>query len=859
MTNSAAVLADAAAYAAAVEEASRAAAAYYATGESTLDDDAYDRLARGIAAYEAAHPDEIHESSPTGKVAGGAAVGDVPHTVPMLSLDNVFSAEQFVSWTASLERRIGRPVAAWSVEPKLDGLAVAARYRAGRLERLITRGDGTAGEDVSHAAAAVVGLPERLYAPVTLEVRGEILMTNEQFEQGNAIRTEHGGAPSPTRATELRAPCAPRTGPTGWRRRSSRTGPCRSPVRGDHQDPHRAAPQRTPRVRRGARRAHGRGHGGGAGPGVHRGGVQARVEEIAALRAALPFGIDGIVIKADLAADQREAGSGTRAPRWAIAHKLPAVEKITRLLSVEWNVGRTGIIAPRAVLEPVEIDGSTVGYATLHNPADITRRDLRLGDQVMVYKAGDIIPRIEAPVAHLRTGDETPIAFPESCPQCGSEIDMSEQRWRCARGRNCRLVASVSYAAGRDQLDIEGLGATRVVQLVDAGLVTDFADLFTLERDQLLALDRMGETSTDNLLAAIETARSRPLSRVFCALGVRGTGRSMSRRIARYFATMDRIVAADAESLQRVDGIGKEKAAAVVEELAELAPLIGKLVRAGVTMTEPGATPPPEPGTEEQEGAGAGAELPLAGMKVVVTGAMTGALEKLSRNQMNELIERAGGKSSSSVSARTSLLVAGEKAGSKRTKAEGLGIRIADPEEFAELLADFLTGRAGRSRRPGQPGGPARPARPWGLSRWRRPLWRWPPWQRLWRRPRLGGTPGRRRSCRPCRRRRPGRPCGPCRSRGWSGPLSGARPELTGSAFESVRKWLSLTRYCIVRAWPCLAISGPMGAWTAVDGRPGVRGDAFSVRRTATQPCRPPAGPPRQGARAARRRPRPVR
>ncbi|MGW3437661.1 NAD-dependent DNA ligase LigA [Streptomyces bacillaris] len=703
MTNSAAVLADAAAYAAAVEEASRAAAAYYATGESTLDDDAYDRLARGIAAYEAAHPDEIHESSPTGKVAGGAAVGDVPHTVPMLSLDNVFSAEQFVSWTASLERRIGRPVAAWSVEPKLDGLAVAARYRAGRLEQLITRGDGTAGEDVSHAAAAVVGLPERLDAPVTLEVRGEILMTTEQFEQGNAIRTEHGGAPFAN----------PRNGAAGTLRAKDRAYRVETTFFAYGALPLAESGEIAETL---TELPHSELLAYVAGLGVHTAAateaapvrvstveeVQARVEEIAALRAALPFGIDGIVIKADLAADQREAGSGTRAPRWAIAHKLPAVEKITRLLSVEWNVGRTGIIAPRAVLEPVEIDGSTVGYATLHNPADITRRDLRLGDQVMVYKAGDIIPRIEAPVAHVRTGDETPIAFPESCPQCGSEIDMSEQRWRCTRGRNCRLVASVSYAAGRDQLDIEGLGATRVVQLVDAGLVTDFADLFTLERDQLLALDRMGETSTDNLLAAIGAARSRPLSRVFCALGVRGTGRSMSRRIARYFATMDHIVAADAESLQRVDGIGKEKAAAVVEELAELAPLIGKLVRAGVTMTEPGATPPPEPGTEEQEGAQAGAELPLAGMKVVVTGAMTGALEKLSRNQMNELIERAGGKSSSSVSARTSLLVAGEKAGAKRTKAEGLGIRIADPEEFAELLADFLSGGSTAVAEPGE-------------------------------------------------------------------------------------------------------------------------------------------------------------
>ncbi|MFB7217719.1 NAD-dependent DNA ligase LigA [Streptomyces sp. NPDC056227] len=697
MTNSAVVLADAASYAAAVEEASAAAAAYYAGGESTLDDDAYDRLVRGIAAYEEEHPQDVLAASPTGKVAGGAAGGDVPHTVPMLSLDNVFSAEQFATWTASLERRIGRPVAAWSVEPKLDGLAVAARYRSGRLERLITRGDGTAGEDVSHAVGTVVGLPEQLGEPVTIEVRGEILMTNEQFEQANTVRTEHGGDPFAN----------PRNGAAGTLRAKDRPytvemtffayGALPLPESGEltgtlAELPHSEVLRYV------------------AGLGVHTAAetdvaprtvttveqVQSRVEEIAALRASLPFGIDGIVIKADLAADQREAGSGTRAPRWAIAYKLPAVEKVTRLLGVEWNVGRTGIIAPRAVLEPVEIDGSTVSYATLHNPADITRRDLRLGDRVMVYKAGDIIPRIEAPVAHLRTGDEQPIVFPETCPQCGSEIDTSEQRWRCVRGRDCRLVASISYAAGRDQLDIEGLGATRVVQLVDAGLVTDFADLFTLEREQLLGLERMGETSTDNLLAAIETARTRPLSRVFCALGVRGTGRSMSRRIARYFASMDRIRAADVDTLQQVDGIGKEKAAGVVAELVELAPLIEKLVAARVTMVEPGATPPPEPGEEGADAAAAvaegetAAERPLDGMTVVVTGAMTGALEKLSRNQMNELIERAGGKSSSSVSKRTTLLVAGEKAGSKRTKAEDLGVRIAAPDEFAELIAEFL-------------------------------------------------------------------------------------------------------------------------------------------------------------------------
>lgn len=694
MTTPVAVIVDAVAYAQAVEDAVKASAAYYGGGTSVLDDDAYDRLVRGIAAWEAAHPDQVLPESPTGKVAGGAVEGDVPHTVAMLSLDNVFSAEEFTAWTASLARRTGHEVERFSVEPKLDGLAIAARYHQGRLTRLITRGDGTAGEDVSHAIGTVEGLPGELAEPLTLEVRGEVLMTTAQFEHANEVRTAHGGQPFAN----------PRNAAAGTLRAKERAytvpmtffGYGMLPVPGTDADT--AAGLDGLAHSELMARAAGLGVNTTAStavPGITAASVEqvlARVQEIAALRAQLPFGIDGIVVKADLAADQRAAGSGSRAPRWAIAYKLPAVEKITRLLEVEWNVGRTGIIAPRAVLEPVEIDGSTITYATLHNPADITRRDLRLGDHVMVHRAGDVIPRIEAPVAHLRTGEEQPIVFPESCPNCGSGIDTSEQRWRCEQGRNCHLVAALSYAAGRDQLDIEGLGHTRVVQLVEGGLVTDLAGLFALTREQLLGLERMGETSTDNLLAAIETAKGRPLSRVLCALGVRGTGRSMSRRIARYFATMDAIRAADAETIQRVEGIGTEKAPSIVAELAELAPLIDRLVAAGVNMTEPGATPPPAPGEEGAEAAeGGAAGGPLAGMTVVVTGAMTGALEQLGRNQMNELIERAGGRSSSSVSKKTTLVVAGEGAGSKRAKAESLGIRLAAPEEFAELVAYFLS------------------------------------------------------------------------------------------------------------------------------------------------------------------------
>ncbi|MFE2700314.1 NAD-dependent DNA ligase LigA [Streptomyces mirabilis] len=694
MTTPAAVIVDAAAYAQAVEDAVKASAAYYAGGTSVLDDDTYDRLVRGIAAWESAHPDEVLPDSPTGKVAGGAVEGDVPHTVPMLSLDNVFSPEEFTAWTASLARRIGHDVTRFGVEPKLDGLAIAARYTRGRLTRLITRGDGTAGEDVSHAIGTVEGLPAELTEPVTVEVRGEVLMTTAQFEHANEVRTAHGGQPFAN----------PRNAAAGTLRAKDRAytvpmtffGYALLPLPGTEgalaarlgEAAHSELMDRCGELGVNTTAAT-------AVPGTTAETAEqvlARVKEIAALRAELPFGIDGIVVKADLAVDQEAAGSGSRAPRWAIAYKLPAVEKITRLLEVEWNVGRTGIIAPRAVLEPVEIDGSTITYATLHNPADITRRDLRLGDHVMVHRAGDVIPRVEAPVAHLRTGEERPIVFPEVCPRCGSTIDTSEQRWRCENGRNCHLVAALSYAAGRDQLDIEGLGHTRVVQLVEAGLVADLADVFALTRDQLLALERMGETSTDNLLAAIGAAKGQPLSRVLCALGVRGTGRSMSRRIARYFATMDHIRAAGAEAMQRVEGIGTEKAPSIVAELAELAPLIDKLTAAGVNMTEPGATPPVTADDDADTGA-QGAEPaggPLTGMAVVVTGAMTGPLEKLSRNQMNELIERAGGRSSSSVSKKTTLVVAGEGAGSKRAKAEDLGIRLVTPDEFATLLADYV-------------------------------------------------------------------------------------------------------------------------------------------------------------------------
>ncbi|WP_308299821.1 helix-hairpin-helix domain-containing protein [Streptomyces sp. CJ_13] len=320
-------------------------------------------------------------------------------------------------------------------------------------------------------------------------------------------------------------------------------------------------------------------------------------------------------------------------------------------------------------------------YKTLHNPADIRRRDLHIGDTVTVYKAGDIIPRVQAAVARLRPAGATPVPLPEACPRCGGEINTAQERWRCAKGTSCALPALIEYAAGREMLDIDGLGKTYVAALVDSGDVTDVADLFSLTLDQLTVASGSSRRAV-KLAEQIEAAKARPLSRVFCALGVLGTGRSMSRRIARHFATMEAIRRADAAEMQDVEGIGPEKARVIVEQVAALAPVIDKLIAAGVSLHEP------------ETSATASAGGPLDGKVVVVTGKMAGPLEGFGRTEMNALIEKAGGRAGSGVSARTSVLVAAPSASgkpsSKAVKAADLGVEVLTPEAFAEMVADYL-------------------------------------------------------------------------------------------------------------------------------------------------------------------------
>ncbi|MFF9010670.1 NAD-dependent DNA ligase LigA [Streptomyces goshikiensis] len=668
-------------YEAALRRLREASQAYYGDGDSAMDDASYDRLRLALLAWETENPAEVAPGSPTTLVADGAApAGDVAHTTRLLSLDNVFDAEGLVAWGASVERRLGRaPAGGFTVEPKIDGAAVAARYRGGRLVRIVTRGDGSQGEDISHVIGQIDGLPERLAGEATVEVRGEVAFTQEQFEVANAVRVAHG---APVFAN-------PRNGTAGTLRAKDR--PYR--LRMTFWAYGAVELEGVPFLPAGATQAEalaavaaaGVRTTAAAGAGLHivddLAGAQQAVDAMAAMRAELPVGIDGVVIKLNDTAEQEAIGSGTRFPYWAIAVKLPAVERQTVLEDVVWEVGRTGVLAPTAVLAPVEIDGSTVTRATLHNPADIRRRDLHIGDTVTVYKAGDIIPRVQAAVALLRPAGAKPVPLPEGCPRCGGEINTAQERWRCAKGTSCALPALIEYAAGREMLDIDGLGKTYVAALVDSGDVTDVADLFTLTLEQLTAASGSSRRAA-KLAEQIEAAKARPLSRVFCALGVLGTGRSMSRRIARHFVTMEAIRRADAAEMQDVEGIGPEKAPVIVEQVAALAPVIDKLIAAGVTLHEPEAS------------ATASAGGPLDGKVVVVTGKMAGPLEGFGRTEMNALIEKAGGRAGSGVSARTSVLVcapsASGKPSSKAVKAAELGVEVLTPEAFAELVADYL-------------------------------------------------------------------------------------------------------------------------------------------------------------------------
>jgi DNA ligase (NAD+) len=650
---------------------------YYVLDQPTLADRAYDRLFRELQELETAHPELRTADSPTQRV-GAAPQSQLPkhtHLVPMLSLGNAFTDDEIVAWDERIERLVGDAVRStgYTAELKIDGAAVSLTYRDGVFVTGATRGNGSVGEDVTPNLRTIRDIPLRLRAdgpapPPLIEIRGEVYMPFDRFERMNQARAADGDPvfanPRNAAAGALRQLDPAITAERPLRFFGYAVAVRRSPLPFDRQwhlldtlaawgipvAPHRARCRTL-------------------------GDVAAWAHEVEhRTRAALNFAIDGGVVKVDSLALQEELGVvGGREPRWAVARKFAPDIASTRLLDIGVNVGRTGALNPYAMLEPVEIGGTTVKLATLHNFDLIAEKDLRVGDWVQVKRAGEVIPQVIAPLPDRRQGRTLPVTkAPTHCPVCGTAVerDPEEVAIFCPNvacpGR--RLEALVHFAS-RGAMDIRGLSYARIEQLVTANLITDVADIFALTGEQLEGLDRFAEKSAANLVAAIDESRTRPLSRLLFGLGIRHVGSTAAEVLARQFGTLDALAEASEEEIVAVRGIGAIIGRAVVAFFADRTArqLVTKLRRAGVNFTEPRSV----------DTAGA-----LKGLTVVITG----TLPTLSRDRATEVIERAGGRVTSSVSKATNLLVAGAEAGSKLDKARSLGTEVIDEAELLRRL-----------------------------------------------------------------------------------------------------------------------------------------------------------------------------
>jgi DNA ligase (NAD+) len=644
---------------------------YYVLDAPTISDAEYDRLFRELRELEEAHPTLRVADSPTLRVGAppASALAKHVHLVPMLSLGNAFDDEELAGWEERLVRLVGEDVrkVGYSAELKIDGAAVSLTYRDGVLATGATRGNGVIGEEVTANLRTIREIPLRLRGdriPPVLEIRGEVYMPFDRFERMNEERVRAGepvfanprnaaaGAlrqldPAITAARPLRffgyAVAAPARSPLPFRTQSELLDSLAAwgiPV----------APER----RRCATLAEVAAH-------AH------HVEHTA--RAALNFAIDGLVVKVDDLGLQDELGIvGGREPRWAIARKFAPDIATTRLLEIAVNVGRTGVLTPFAVLEPVEIGGVTVKLATLHNADYVAEKDLRKGDLVQVKRAGEVIPQVIGPVPEEGRRRGRRWTMPETCPRCGTptERDEEEAATYCPNVA-CpgRRIEALTHFASRHAMDIRGLSYQRLQQLLDAGLIADAADLYDLTAEQLVDLERFAEKSARSLVEAIAASKAQPLSRLLFALGIRHVGQNVAQLLARHFGSLDALAAASEEEVSGVSGIGDVIAQAVVGWFADPAArrLVTKLRERGVKFTEP------------RSAAAGGA---LKGKTVVITG----TLPTLSRSQATELVESNGGRVTSSVSKQTSFIVVGEEAGSKLEKARTLGVETIDEAEL---------------------------------------------------------------------------------------------------------------------------------------------------------------------------------
>ncbi|AOV18481.1 DNA ligase (NAD(+)) LigA [Acidihalobacter aeolianus] len=663
---------------------------YYVLDDPEISDAEYDVLLRELQALEAEHPELVIPDSPTQRVgakpAGG--FGEVRHRVPMLSLENCFDDDELAAFDRRVRERLGVEEAiGYVAEPKLDGLALSLRYEDGHLVQGATRGDGTTGEDITQNVRTIASIPLRLRgkAPKVLEVRGEVYMPRAGFERMNAEAAERGD--------KLFA--NPRNAAAGSLRQLDPQITAARPLAfyayGLGETGDWPVPPRHSAVLEALR---------GFGLPVSReircveglDGCLEYYRDIGRRRAELPYEIDGVVYKVDNLAWQAELGFVARAPRFAIAHKFPAEEMPTRVLGVEFQVGRTGALTPVARLEPVFVGGVTVSNATLHNMDEVARKDVRVGDTVIVRRAGDVIPEVARVLTERRPADTQPVELPTACPVCGSEVVRVEGEAvaRCSGGLICpaQRKESVRHFASRRAMDIEGLGEKLIDQLVDAGLIDHVDGIYRLTRDQLVGLDRMGEKSADNLLAAIERSRHTELARFLYALGIREVGEATARALARHFGSLEALVeAAEADllterdedikpkdrypRLQSVEDVGPVVARQVCHFIAEPRNrnVIAALRDLGVVW----------PDIADRAVAG---DSRLVGKTYV----LTGTLEGFSRDQAKAALEALGARVSSSVSGKTTAVIAGADPGSKLAKAEKLGVQVLDEAGLRTLL-----------------------------------------------------------------------------------------------------------------------------------------------------------------------------
>ncbi len=648
---------------------------YHELDAPEIPDSKYDALYRELRELEQAHPELVTPESPTQSVGShpSEAFAPVEHGSPMLSLENVFTAEEMNEFDRRLAGHLDEEgEREYCAEPKLDGVALSLLYESGRLVRAATRGDGRVGEDVTHTARTIRSIPDRLTGadvPPRLEVRGEVFMPLSDFAAYNQRAGQE----------DEKTLVNPRNAAAGALRQ---------------KDPEEAARRRLDFFAHGVARVTDVPAVSGQSELLRSmeswglkvcpetrsvtgaSGCQAYYQGIAARRDDFDYALDGVVYKLERFDLRDQAGAASHAPRWAVAQKFPAEEKLTTVRAIEYQVGRTGAVTPVARLEPVFVGGATVSNATLHNYGELLRKDVREGDTVIVRRAGDVIPQVVRSLPERREGDPPVPALPENCPECGSKVVRPEDEAvaRCTGGLICSAQRrqALMHFASRGAMDIEGLGEVLVSQLVEQGLTQNPADIYALTLEQLNELERLADKSSTNLLASIERSKSTTFARFLFALGIREVGQVTAAALARYFGSLEALREADEDELQEAPDVGEIVARRVQEffQRQENLRIVEALVEHGVRWPTEETVSAPSTG-------------PLRGKTLV----LTGMLEGMTRDEARERIVQAGGRVTASVSKKTDYLVAGANAGSKRVKAEDLGVAILNQEQLLGLLA----------------------------------------------------------------------------------------------------------------------------------------------------------------------------